>query len=338
MIRSLTQKIFNWRVRVSPRFGAPLVLALVLFAPGPAGAEVVDRIVAVVNDEIISLFELERMVAPYAERVRAMGYPEEEERRMLFQVRQDILNQLINQRLTAQETKKSNISVNQEEIDQALERIKESNYYTDEQLRAALEDEGFSLEEYRERLGDQILRSKLMNREIKSKIVITDEEIKAYYEANREDYSGEEQYHLRSVLPTYPALADEADRRETRRRMEDIVRKVKEGGSFETLASLYSDSPLADDGGDLGTFALADLSPEIREAVDGLKEGETTPILDAGDGLQVIFIEEIISRPSKSLEDARPEIEEALFNEVVNERFEAWLKDLREQSHIKIIQ
>jgi peptidyl-prolyl cis-trans isomerase SurA len=320
------------------RMGAWMIILLIPLAPFSARGEVVDRIVAVVNDEIISLFELERMVAPYAERVRAMGYPEEEERQMLFQVRQDILNQLINQRLTAQETKKSNISVSREEIDQALERIKESNYYTDEQLRIALESEGFTLEEYRERLGDQILRSKLMNQEIKSKIVITDQEIQAYYEENRDQYSGEEQYRLRNILLTYPPLADETDRKEVRRQMETIVQKVRDGGSFETLASLYSDSPLADDGGELGTFALEDLSPEIREAVDGLKEGEITGIMDAGDGLQLIYVEEMISRPAKTLEEARPEIEEALFNEVVDEHFETWLNDLRRQSYIKIIQ
>lgn len=324
--------------RAAALIGAALLTCIGAFAPVPATAEVVDRIVAVVNDEIISLFELERMVAPYVERVRALGYPEEQERQMLFKVRQDVLNQLINQRLTAQETKKANISVAPEEIDRALERIKESNYYTDEQLRDALEAEGFTLEEYRERLGDQILRSKLMNREIKSKVVITDAEIQAYYDAHRGEFSGERQYHLRNILLAYPPLADEAGRREVREKMETIVRKVETGGSFETLASLYSDSPLAAEGGNLGTFALADLSPDIRDAVEGLEEGGLTPILDTGDGLQVIYVDEVISRPSKSMEEARPEIEEALFNEVVDEKFEAWLKDLREKSVIKIVQ
>jgi peptidyl-prolyl cis-trans isomerase SurA len=315
-----------------------IILGAALPGSGSAAAEVVDRIVAVVNDDIISLFELERMVAPYAERVRALGYPPEREREMLFKVRQDVLNELINQKLTAQETEKANISVGPEEIDQALERIKESNYYTDEQLRAALEEEGFTLEEYRERLGDQILRSKLMNREIKSKIVITDEEIQAYYDAHSGEFSGERQYRLRNILLAYPPLADEADRRAVRERMETIVQKVEAGGSFETLANLYSDSPLAEEGGALGTFALADLSPEIRAAVKDLDEGELSPILDAGDGLQVLYVDEIISRPSKTLEEARPEIEEILFNEVVDEKFEAWLKELRRKSHIRIIQ
>lgn len=314
-----------------------MVLGTALSRPA-AAAEVVDRIVAVVNDDIISLFELERMVAPYAERVRSLGYPPEQEREMLFKVRQDVLNELINQKLTAQETEKANISVRPEEIDQALERIKESNYYTDEQLRAALEEEGFTLEEYRERLGDQILRSKLMNREIKSKIVITDEEIQAYYDAHSGEFSGERQYRLRNILLTYPPLAAEAERQEVRERIETIIQKVEAGGSFETLANLYSDSPLAEAGGALGTFALTDLSPEIREAVKGLKEGEMTPVLDAGDGLQVLYVDEVISRPRKTLEEARPEIEETLFNQVVDEKFEAWLKDLRQKSHIRIIQ
>ena len=316
---------------------AVLLLCMGLLFPGPAPAEVVDRIVAVVNDEIISQFELERMVAPYAERVRALGYPEEQERQVLRQVRRDVLEQLVNQKLTAQETRRVNISVAPEEIDQALERIKESNHYTDAQLREALEAEGFGLEEYRERLGDQILRSKLMNREIKSRIVIADTEIEAYYEEHRGRFSGERQYRLRNILLTYPPMADDAARREMRERMRTIVGKVEGGGSFETLASLYSESPMAEEGGALGVFAPEDLAPHIRDALEGLEAGEMTPILDAGDGLQVLYVEEVVSRPSLSLEEARPEIEEALFNRVVDENFESWLRDLRENSHIKIM-
>ena len=105
---------------------------------GAQEAEVVDRIVAVVNDEIISLFEMNQLLQPYEAKIRNLGYSSEKEREMLFKVREDVLNQLIDQKLTDQETRRFRITVSEQEIDNAIERIKEANFYTDEQLRKAL--------------------------------------------------------------------------------------------------------------------------------------------------------------------------------------------------------
>ena len=135
-------------------------------------AEVVDRIVAVVNDDIIILSELNQTLKPFAGRLKELGYSPEKERKMLFKVRSDILNQLIDQKLADQEIKRFNITVSEKEIDNAIERIKEASSYTDEELREELTVQGLGMEEYRESIKEQILRAKLINWEIKSKIVI----------------------------------------------------------------------------------------------------------------------------------------------------------------------
>ncbi len=144
-------------------------------------AEVVDRIVAVVNDDIILLSELDESFKPYADRIVALSYSVDEERQALFNVREEILNQLIDQKLTDQQIKRSKITVSSGEIDNAIERLKEANFFTDEELREMLSAEGLTLEEYRNRIKDQILRAKLVNFEVKSKIVITKEDIESYY-------------------------------------------------------------------------------------------------------------------------------------------------------------
>jgi peptidyl-prolyl cis-trans isomerase SurA len=304
---------------------------------GSEAAELVDRIVAVVNDDIVSLFELNQMVRPYAEKIKTLGYSSEEEQKMLFKVRADLLDQLIDQKLADQEIKRYKINVNDEQINASIERIKESSYLTDEQLRKALASEGLTMEEYRERVKEQILRTRLVNREIKSKIVIAKEDIKAYYDGHKDKYLGERKYHLRSIVMKAPPFAEEAEKRAVFKKMESILKKLKAGASFKEMADEYSEASAITEGGDLGLFKIDDLAPQLQEALKDLKAGEMTPVIETAQGFQVFYVEEIMETPPKSLEEVSSEIEQTLFDEIVDKKYRSWLENLRKQSHIKII-
>ncbi|MBW2574508.1 MAG: SurA N-terminal domain-containing protein [Deltaproteobacteria bacterium] len=311
-------------------FGFPLVAKA-------ENVEVVDRIVAVVNDDIITLLELNRSFKPYAERIRALGYSTDKERKMLFKVREDMLNQLIDQKIKDQEIKRFNIKISEKDIDQAIERIKEANFYTDEDLRAALAKDGLSLEEYRERIKEQILRARLVNIKVKSKIVITKEDIKSYYENHQDKYSGKKKYHLYNIIIKDPLFADEKEKLKIKARMDSILKELNEGKSFETMVNNYSKSFLGAEGGDLGLFGLDELSPQLRNIIKEMKAGEFTSVLDTDHGFQIFLVKEIVQNSGKPLEDVSPEIEEILFNEIVEKKYQSWLEDLRKQSVIKII-
>ena len=302
-----------------------------------AGAQLVERIVAVVNDDIITLSELNTAVTPYAVGVKSRRYDAQKERKLLYTLREQVLNQLIDEKLTQQEIERAGISVSDMEIDGMIERIKEARYYTDEELRAGLKQQGLTMADYRARLKDQILRSKMVNLEIKSKIVITQDDINSYYEGHSDAYAGEKRYHLRNILMTVPALADSLEINEIRKKMEAVVARLKTGDSFESLAREYSQSPLAKDGGNLGTFNEKSLSPQIQSAIQELKKGDYTPILDTDQGFQIFYVENILNEKGKPLEEAAGEIREALYKEIVDREFKKWLQGLRKRSHIKII-
>ncbi len=300
-------------------------------------AELVDRIVAEVNDEIILLSELEGAIAPFAEKIRNSAYPAKQKREALFKLRKDILDRLIDQKLTDQQVKANKISVAKEEIDAAIEQIKEARYLTDEQLREALAQEGLTLESYRERIEEQIMRTRLVNIEVRSKIIITDEDVREYYETHPVEYGREQQYHLRNIILMVPEDAEEMLRELKRNKAKAVLEKLEAGEEFEALARQYSES-LAAEGGDLGTFALSDLAQSVQEAVKPLSAGEHTGIIESDLGFQIFFVEKIIESQGTPFAEVKEEIQEKLFQEIVNENFDEWLKNLRSRSHIRIIQ
>lgn len=313
------------------------VMLLLPVAMDAGGREYVDRIVAVVNDDIITQTELNAELKPYAEKIGAGKYASAQQEKMLFSVREQVLKSMIDQKLTDQKIKKAKISVSGAEIQSTIDRIKEARLLTDEELRMGLRQQGLTVEEYKEKIRVQILRTKLVNLEVKSKIVITQEDIDAYYKNHPEVYGGTKRYHLRHIIMKPPLLGDEKDRQAVYEKMGKILEQLRSGVPFEKLAARYSESPLAGEGGNLGAFELKALAPQIRDAVKDLKPGEYTGILNTDQGHQIFYLENIIDSPGKSIEEAKGEIHEKLFNEIVDKKFQTWLEDLRNQSHIKII-
>jgi peptidyl-prolyl cis-trans isomerase SurA len=305
--------------------------------PKAWGAKVIDRIVATVNDEIILLYDLNQTIKPFVDHINASDYPYEKKREMLFKVREDALKMLIEKKLAAQEIKRYKISVSQQEINNAIERMKKTRFITDEELREELKRQGLTFNEYREKIKEEILREKLISLEVQSKIVITSEDIKLYYEKNKDKYSGKKKYHLRHILMKVPEGANENKKQMVLEKIEAVLSKLKQGELFDQLARIHSDSPLASEGGDLGLLNVKDLPVQMQEALKGLKEGEFTPVLDTEQGYQILYIQKIQKSPGKTLEESSSEISQILYKDRINSKYTSWLKDLKSRSHIKII-
>ncbi len=299
--------------------------------------EVVDRIVAVVNDEIITLFDLNQTLQPYEENIQALGYPPEKASEMLFKLRSDLLSKLVDEKIADQQINKNNIKVSTQEVDMAIERMKEARSYTDEDLRAGLAEQGLTMEEYRENLKQQLLRGKLVNLEVKSKIVITKEEIEKYYNTHRDKYAGKTKYHLWNLSIRFAPYADTAEKQSAFQKMNTVLTQLKQGRSFESVATEAPSAPGAPQGADLGLYQPDELSPELLSVVKNMKAGEYSSILNAASGYQIIYVEEIIMTDEKAVSEVETEIEDILYVEAVDNRYNTWLSELRKKSHIKII-
>jgi peptidyl-prolyl cis-trans isomerase SurA len=299
--------------------------------------EIIDRIVAVVNSDIITLYDLNRALKPYQENIKALGYETEKERETLFQVRKDLLDQLIDSKLADQEIERAQITVSESDIDETIERLKEVRSITDEQLREGLARQGLTMAEYRKEMREQILRTKLVNREVKSKIVVTKEDIKAYYDSHQDAYAGEKKYYLYNIFVRLSPEADTSEKEDALRQMENAMARLDQGIAFEDLVNQLKDSSSRAQGTDLGLYRAEELSEQLQGAVEKLSAGEYTEVLNTDFGPQIIYVQKIQETPAKSLDEVESEISEILYNELVDNKYQDWLNDLRNRSLIKII-
>jgi peptidyl-prolyl cis-trans isomerase SurA len=309
--------------------------ALMLIAQTAQGAELVDRIVAIVNDDIIRLAELNKAFEPIEKQIQSKGFPAEKEREIIYEERMKTLNNLVDDKLVEQKINQAGISVKDSEVDSAIAQIKSMNKYSQEEFEQALTASGLNPNDYRDEIKKQIMRNKLVNQEVTSNIVITNSEIQAYYDAHPETYQVRKKYFLRNILMAYPSGNESGS--DARSRMDQVAEKLKNGARFDEMAKAYSEAINADDGGRLGYFTIDDLTGSIKDAVSVMKPGEFSPVIETENGYQIFYVDEIAEVPSKSLSEASGEIRQKLYEDQVNEKFKTWVDEIKKEAHIKIL-
>jgi len=312
-----------------------------LFTPFPAPAAetgIVDRIVAVVNDDIITQQEVETTMRPYVESTKEQGISPEMQRQAIARLRKDVMDTLIENKLTDQEVKRYNIVVKEEEIDQQIEQIKRMNSITDENIRAMLSSRGMSMADYRNDIKGMLQRTKLVNREVTSRVVITKDEIKAYYEKNLAKYGGSRKYHLWNLFAKLPRNAGPAERQEAQALLVAALAEIKQGRSFEDIARSSGAAAGGLQGSDLGLFRAEELTPELQAVVKTMTAGAVSPIVESEFGYQVVFVEQIVETAGRPLSEVESQIQEILYRELVDGKIKTWITELRRRSHIKIME
>lgn len=294
-----------------------------------------NRVVAIVNNQIITLHELNKtikeMTGHSAEDLRLRN---EEQ---FLDARKQILTRLIDERIAEEKIKALNINVGDRHIDAAVEKIKRDNQLTQEDLLARLKEEGLTYENYRKRIKSQIERAQLIDYEVKSKIIISDADVARYYEKQASSFGGEGKVHLASIFLMRKNPDDSGEMDELRRRGEEILAKLKAGEAFAEIAKRFSEGPGADEGGDLGAFRWDQLDPEARKVLEEIPEGGFTDLIVVPNGLQIIKILEKQEGKKRPLEDVRDAIYEILYRQEVDRRYNEWIEGLRKSSYTKII-
>lgn len=325
------------RFRIFP-FLAFFLLSFLIIIPPATAEQLVDRIVAVVNDEVITLSELEREAAPTIEKIKEQ-VPEAEQEQTIKKARLDILRSMIDEKLLLQRAKERNMEVGDQEIDAAMERIAQDNNLTMDQFKKELLKTGLTEQQYRATLKKQILRSKLLAFDIRSKVVITNEQVEAYYRSmNRGETAPVGGYHILQFGSTWGENGRSATREEALKRAEQLREMVLAGENFADIAKQYSDLPSAKDGGDVGFLEKEEMADYMRDAISSLKPGEVSKVIETPAGFQFFKLlasnrDGVVTQPP--LADVREEIRAELYDQELKKKFDSWVRELRENSYVE---
>jgi parvulin-like peptidyl-prolyl isomerase len=307
----------------------------VAFLSLSAQAGVADRIVAVVNDEVITLSELNGAFDPYRAKLEA-AYEGQARDKALAEARETLLNRMIDALLMQQESRKTGIVVREEEVAGAIKDLLARSNLSQEDFRKGLAKEGTTLEAYRKEIRDQLMRIKLIRRDIKSRVAVTDEEIGEYYRKHREDYEGKESVRIKQILFPLPKEEDQAVREKLRADAGEIHRRLMNGEPFDQLSAKYSEGPAAATGGDIGYIERRMIIPEVEEVAFKLPLQQISGVIESSVGFHIVQVIDLRGAGIKGIESVREEIREKIDREKLEKKFEEWLEALRKKSNIGI--
>lgn len=320
------------------------LVLLLLLAPPSYGDHLVDRVVAVVNDDVITLTELDKAGQDLFERIKKQAPPGEVER-ALAKAREEVLSGLVDKLIVRQQAAKLSMTVSEQEVDEAVDQILARNNATSEDFQKELAAMHISEQEYRDNIRDQILQAKLVNREVRSRVVVTEEDIRNYYQKEYTQEKGEGGYHILQMGFTWRntvtlAKAGSETKEEARQKAEKVRARVLAGESFRELAKEYSNLPSAVDGGDIGLFKKNEMAPYMKDVVLAMHPGGISPIVETGNAFQFFKLlsqregDLVVKAPYESVHD---EIRDVLYRDELEKQYKKWVKSLREEAYIKIL-
>jgi peptidyl-prolyl cis-trans isomerase SurA len=311
------------------------ILTIVL-ACGAVAAEVTDRIVAVVNDEIITLFELNQAFDPYAKNIEAT-YQGNDKQTVLNKNREALLQRLIDQLLIEQEAKKAGTGIaviKDEEVTDVIKDMLSKNHLSMEAYIKKLTADGNNLETVKKEIRGQMLRMRLLRREVQSKILITNEEIGEYYDKHRQDYEGKEAVRIKQIL--LPAPADKTTREKVKEQARQLRERILKGETFEMLAAQYSKGAAAAQGGDIGFVEKGVILPAVEKVAFSLPVGQMSDVIETEVGFHIIAIVDKRGAGLKPLTVVRDEIKAKIEDERIAKKYDDWIGDLRKKSFIDV--
>jgi parvulin-like peptidyl-prolyl isomerase len=300
---------------------ALMSIALLALSPSFAAAHLEDRIVAIVNSDLIMQSDVQREIEAQQTRIQQQHQGEDLAQR-LKTAEYMALTRLIERKLQLQEAKTKKVDVSDQEIKQAAEQMKQQGGRIDP-----------SNPQYARSVRDQLLLMKVVDREVRSNVMVGDSEMKRYYQGHRDRFALPEEFLLSQILVRRRSSDDLA---EALTKIRQAMDELKRGEKFEDVALRFSDGPDALQGGRLGLVRQGELLPAIERAIASLVPGGISDIIENPDGFRIIRLEEKKPRQYRSFEEVKYEIQGLVFEQKTEDAFQSWLADLRNKAYIEI--
>lgn len=316
-----------------------------LWIPVPTAWTEEMRIVAVVNDEAITQQDLNQAFLPIYLQMQSMYGPEEVAEKSK-EITQQVLQQLIEERLMLQEARNPQpvefakgrigtpppVTASEEEVEEMLADTR-SKFQSEEELNDALGEQGLTLEDLKARFRNQIIIQKLISRQLRSRITVSPAEVTAYYESHPQEFEIPVAVQSAVILIKPKGSFDLVQARDLAQR---LAQQLRQGADFYDLAKRYSDGPNAKMGGRIGYLEKGSSVKEIGEVLFSLKEGEVSPLIQTAAGYHIFRAESIRPARRATLEEAKDPIQSRIFQEKTAVRYKEWITRLRAGAYISI--
>jgi peptidyl-prolyl cis-trans isomerase SurA len=314
----------------------PITIFLILgLSVAICGAKIIDKIVAIVNGEIITLSELDRQRSRLRHETATTTNPWEKGAKV-FESRRVILDRLIEEKIIDQQCKKWAIRVSPREIDAAIEDVKRMNAVSEEQLKMALMADGLSWEDYRQELVKQIKRVRLASQVVRQEFAVDDERLKEFYLQHIERFKEPDQIRVSHILIVIPQDADDLLVEALRHTGEMILDKLSRGEDFGELARLYSDDASAKNGGDLGFFKRGELLPQIERITFNLHPGQFRDLIRTNMGFHIVKVTDRKEGRVIPYEEVMEKVRNQYTQEESQRLYKAWLQEVKARSFIEM--
>ncbi len=295
---------------------------------------VVDRIAAIVNQEIITLSEVEGRARPFLEQI--LTEDRAERRSKTQEVIRKVLEVLIEEKLIDQEAKKAGIKVTSKEVDSVIEDIKRQHQASQEDLEKALARDGLTFETYRKEIEKQLLRTKIVSWAVKVEPPKGEKELREFYQRNIDRYRTEEMFRPGHILFYIPKDASSEEVGRIRKKCEEVLERIKKGEDFGQMALLYSDDGSAKDRGDMGFFKRGELLPLLEREILKLEVGEVSRIIRTEMGFHLIKLMDRKGGEPIPFEEVKEKVKTDYLNQEMEKALKQYLKSLKEKSIIEI--
>jgi peptidyl-prolyl cis-trans isomerase SurA len=286
-----------------------------------SGSVVVDRVVAIVNDEIITMSDLEREIATNK---KTDGKQDE----------RVVLEDMIDRKLQMASAKRVGMDVTDKELTEAVADIMKRNTMDAKQFEAALAKEGLTLDQYKAELREQMTLSRMFNKYVRTGLAVDEAEAQAFYKKNIKNYALPEEIRVRQLFLSLPKKAKPDQIAAIKTKAQAAYERAKKGEDFIRLVRETSDGVTVSQDGDLGFMQRGEAIPEIEKAAQALKPGEISSPFQAAGGFNIIRLEEVRT-PVRPYEKVKDEIMNALYQEKMENTYRGWLQTLRSEAHIE---
>lgn len=307
------------------------IAAMTAATAGIARAKVIDRVVASVDGSPITLHDIQVFKAGgIAGQLGGGPVPSSNSA---------ILKALITQKMLELESQKYASQVTSDELTRYIQNLEHENHVTDAELRAQLQSQGISYKEFRAHVRKQVEAMTMIDQEIRQKIVIPDSQVEAYYKSHPEEFeSHDERYKLAQILIAVPENAPPAQIQAAREKAESIRKKLLAGASFAAMAEKYSDDDSKTKGGELGYFKPSSLDTSVLDAIENVKPGGITQVVQTKYGFHILKVEEHQTPGLKPLSEVASQIRDHLMTEEAKSKFQSWVDhDLIKKHYVEVM-